>query len=770
MPASAQTVAVPYPGVEAAGDFNVIVVGWNGSMTPNTPFDTAGNVYQLAIGPTIVPNNNSQAIYYAANIKVPPPGTANTVTVGFNTIATYPDIRILEYQGVAATNPVDVTSVGSSPNPATSTLPTFVPVVTSTYAPDLLVAANTGQGFNTTTPGQGFTQRILTHPDSNIVEDRIVTVPGSISAASGPTGQAWGWVMQMVAFRGANAQPPDTTPPTVSIPSPGTGTGTVTVTVNATDDPTGTGVAGVLLFIDSIPFGTADTTPPYTFPIDTTKFSNGAHTLTANAWDYAGNTASSNPVAVTFSNTAPANPAAVGVISGLIPLPFVTVNTTLLPTGEVFINEGESFGWTCATWDPVANTINYVPPPGGGLSGANEFCSATEQMADGQMIIVGGQSGATNDVGITNVNEFNPETLTWTVLPQMKYPRWYPSDTVLQDGSLLVVSGEQNGKGTDALISEQYFPSSNSWTVLNKPHESFPYSYFYPHNFLLADGRVFTSATTQHSIVSQVLDFNLGGWTPVDSAHTYDGGSSVMYAPGKILKMGHWGNPESTTTAVATAYTIDMTAATPLWQQVGSMAYARSYHNATLLPDGTVLVTGGGPTTAAADGNGILPIELWSPVTLNWTTLASINTTREYHSEGLLLPDARVLISGGGRFNNDNESSYNYSCEIFAPPYLFKGARPTITTAPAQITYGGQFTVTTPDATSIATVSLIRYGAVTHGMNFAQRFIPLSWALNGANTLTVTAPANAYLAPPGNYLLFIVNSAGVPSIAATVHF
>jgi hypothetical protein len=147
-----------------------------------------------------------------------------------------------------------------------------------------------------------------------------------------------------------------------------------------------------------------------------------------------------------------------------------------------------------------------------------------------------------------------------------------------------------------------------------------------------------------------------------------------------------------------------------------------------------------------------------------------MNTGREYHSEGLLLPDARVLISGGGRFNDDNEATYNYSCEIFAPPYLYKGARPTITTAPPQITYGGQFNVTTPDAASIAKVSLIRYGAVTHGMNFAQRFIPLTFALNGANTLTVTAPVSSYLAPPGNYLLFIVNSAGVPSVAATVHF
>jgi hypothetical protein len=245
----------------------------------------------------------------------------------------------------------------------------------------------------------------------------------------------------------------------------------------------------VLLFIDGIPFGTAATAPPYIFTVDTTKFANGAHALTANAWDYAGNTAGSSPVSVSFSNKAPANPAAVGVMSGLVTLPVVSTNTTLLPTGDVYMNEGESFGYTCLTWDPIGNTINWVPAPS--LS-ANEFCSATEQMANGQMIIVGGQAGNKNDNGIQNVNELNGDTLTWRVLPPMAYARWYPTDTVLQDGSLLVVSGEVNGVGADALICERYFPSTNSWTQLSKQSASFPYHYYYPHNFLLADGRVFT--------------------------------------------------------------------------------------------------------------------------------------------------------------------------------------------------------------------------------------------------------------------------------------
>ena len=171
-----------------------------------------------------------------------------------------------------------------------------------------------------------------------------------------------------------------------------------------------------------------------------------------------------------------------------------------------------------------------------------------------------------------------------------------------------------------------------------------------------------------------------------------------------------------------------MTQTSPAWVQVASMAFPRTYQNTTLLPDGTVLVTGGGPTTDATDvANAVLPAELWSPTTETWTTLASMSAPRLYHSEALLLPDGRVLISGGGRFDDDNEPTDQLSAEFFAPPYLFKGPRPVITSAPSscpmdRISPCRRLTRRkSPGSRSFAL-------DVTHAINMAQRFLPLSFS------------------------------------------
>ncbi|MGH9140100.1 MAG: beta strand repeat-containing protein [Vicinamibacterales bacterium] len=193
-PTSAATVTVPFSTAQAAGNLNVVVVGWNDTTrTAQTVTDTAGNVYVRAVGPTAFSGALTQSIYYAKNIRA---ASANTVTVRFSGTATFPDIRIAEYRGLDPLNPLDV-AVGSSGSSTTSSSGS----VTTTNANDLLVGANiVMQGTNAA--GSGYTSRVITSPDSDILEDRVVNTVGSYSATAPTTGG--GWVMQLVALRAAS--------------------------------------------------------------------------------------------------------------------------------------------------------------------------------------------------------------------------------------------------------------------------------------------------------------------------------------------------------------------------------------------------------------------------------------------------------------------------------------------------------------------------------------------------------------------------------------
>jgi len=201
---SIPSVAVPFNGAQAAGNLNVVVVGWNDTTaTVTSVSDTAGNAYTLAVGPTQQSTAGTQSIHYAKNIAAAAAG-ANSVNVVFNVGAKDPDIRIAEYTGLDPVNPLDVTAAaqgfGTSSNSGAATI---------TSAPELIVGANLVQ-TGTIAPGPGFNNRMITTPDGDILEDIVVTMPGSYtaSAAVSPAGS---WIMQMVAFK---AVAPDTTPPT----------------------------------------------------------------------------------------------------------------------------------------------------------------------------------------------------------------------------------------------------------------------------------------------------------------------------------------------------------------------------------------------------------------------------------------------------------------------------------------------------------------------------------------------------------------------------
>jgi Concanavalin A-like lectin/glucanases superfamily/Domain of unknown function (DUF1929)/Bacterial Ig domain/Galactose oxidase, central domain len=254
-----------------------------------------------------------------------------------------------------------------------------------------------------------------------------------------------------------------------------------------------------------------------------------------------------------------------------------------------------------------------------------------------------------------------------------------------------------------------------------------------------------------------------GQWSSIATSQV-DGHSAVMYRPGKILKSGTWADPDFPNLAVTNqAQTIDMTQPSPSWQTVAPMHNPRAYHTLTSLPDGTVLATGGSTASDGLNGShAVLSAELWDPDTNVWKEMATGQRPRLYHSSAVLLPDATVLLAGGGAFGAaQNETN----AEIFSPPYLFKGPRPVISSAPGILRHGQGFSVQTPDASRIQKVALMRMGSVTHNFDMDQRFIPLSYTA-GSGTLNVQGPANANVAPPGRYMLFILDDKGVPSVAS----
>jgi len=544
----------------------------------------------------------------------------------------------------------------------------------------------------------------------------------------------------------------DTTPPAVSMISPApnaTVAGPTTVAANATDN---VAVAGVQFLLDGNKLGSELLAPPYSLTWDTITVGGGTHTLAAIARDSSGNSTTSNTITITVDNSG--NPAAVaGSWSPVVTLPAVAVNLILLPNGKLLFYED---GATSTVWDYVNGTFTNISAT------PNLFCSGHALLADGRVLVVGGYGGSGTQIGIANADIFDPTNNTWTAVPNMAYRRWYPTATTLADGRILVTAGWQTTNHTNAGVPEIYDVTTNRWTQLtsaNNPFETYPFIY------LLPDGRIIHVGGSEYPTVTEALNLTTLTWTTIDS-RIIDGGSSAMYLPGKIMKAGSASDSQNTGASSNTTFVLDTTQATPAWQQTPSMAYPRSYLNLTVLPDGNVLATGGETDKDGGNiANAVYAAELWSPQTQTWTTMASMKTPREYHATALLLPDGRVAVSGmGADFGNvPNENN----AEFFSPPYLFKGARPTITQNPPRVAYGSQFFVGTPDGASISKVVLIRTGAVTHFFDQNTRYVPLVFQ-QSTGGLTVTGPVDGNLAPPGYYMLFLVNSNGVPSIAPII--
>ncbi|MCX7600439.1 MAG: DUF1929 domain-containing protein, partial [Meiothermus sp.] len=496
-----------------------------------------------------------------------------------------------------------------------------------------------------------------------------------------------------------------------------------------------------------------------------------------------------------FATTTVTTPAASGPIQGgaaaqtrgvfgpVRDFPLVATHAALLPDGKVIAwysydrigvyrdiqDPNATFHQSSIVtlWDPVTNTFEEV-----NNATTDLFCAGWAVMQDGRLLVAGGNLGTPN--GSLHTNIFNPATKTWTRGPNMRAGRWYPSVTPLPNGELLITGG-QTETGANNTVHEVWQTNGTLRQLSGATTSGRDFEHYFPWMHVAPNGLVFHAGW--NPTMSYLNPAGSGSWGSqswVRQGPNRWYGSSVMYEPGRIITIG------GGTRAVASTTLIDLTSGVS--SVAGpSMTYARTHPDATLLADGRVFVNGGNNGSLWDLPSSVYAGEIWNPRTNTWTLAASAQRPRNYHSVALLLPDATVWTAGSGGCGADCQPGSNgalagvnqLNYEIYYPPYLFDGngalaARPSIQSIPSSVRYGESFVIGTPDAGSIQSVTLLALGASTHAFNYTQRFMTLSIQSRDATSLTVAAPANANLAPPNYYMVFIFNQAGVPSVARII--
>jgi Galactose oxidase-like, Early set domain len=451
-----------------------------------------------------------------------------------------------------------------------------------------------------------------------------------------------------------------------------------------------------------------------------------------------------------------------GTFGAQVQWPIIPIHAVLLPDGRVL-----SYGtngvpqqtgyYVYDIWDRQYGTALNTHLTPSNNTGTDIFCSSQIVLLNGDVEVYGGDN-LPPDTNTQNqdVNLFSPADNTLVRTGSLNRLRWYSSATILPNAEVYI----QGGTGGQD-YPERRTSSGTFQLLTGAPTGNL--SSGYPKNFVGPDGLVFGVAGNAMYRVNPAGNGSIAslGTFPTDN----NGGTatSVMFAPGRILQVGG-GNANA---ASRNASIIDINGASPQVSSLPQLQYGRHWGNATVMADGRVLVSGGSAVNNAATGVAYTS-EIFNPATSSWSTGATAARMRLYHSVSLLLPDATVLTGGGGLPGPES----NMNAEIYYPPYLFAGdgtpaVRPTITSATAAADPATTLSINTPDAATVARVSLVKMGSVTHSTDMDQRFLDLPFTRSGT-TLSAALPANVNRTPPGHYMIFVLNGAGVPSEAKVV--
>jgi hypothetical protein len=517
-----------------------------------------------------------------------------------------------------------------------------------------------------------------------------------------------------------------------------------------------------------------------------------------------------------FAEATEGDPAEVGQwTQAPFSLPNYAIHAAMLPTGKIifwgipfyndFTNRGEA-----SIWDPSLGTgpaaFKDVDPPlvdpdgpegPQGLVPAPLYCAGQSLLATGELLVTGGNLNFTwkdsryqSAAGTDFVFTFNPWTETWQQQPSMNQGRWYPSQLQLGDGTTLVMGGYTDAPpgGIPNTDIEVFVPSPVPGGIgtIGTYGSAQRVTNLYPHLATLPNGDALLAGPGDTD--SAILPMSRLGegplqWEQLGKTSGYRIGGSAFLHPvqrdgsWKVSQVGGYGTiPEANglSPASADAETIDGANLGNGWKPDGTMNLGRSFQNTVLLPDESMVAVGGGTGFTTTSGNWSIDpsgerrrVEIFDPATRTWRLGPAQTEDRSYHSTALLMPDGRIWSAGDDRYPlQGGEKSRTDTAEIYSPPYLFRGPRPSIQTAPTASKYNHLMSVTmSASGPTAQKFVLAAPGATTHGADMQQRIVPLRVDEQSGNTFGVRMPPRSEMAPPGNYMLFALSPNGVPAVA-----